>query len=82
MTRHPVQSSAVRSVGHDPVTNTLEVEMASGKVYRYTDVPVQQFQALLRAPSIGQHLNTQVKEKYAYDVVGPEPSPEDPEAKS
>lgn len=55
MRRRAVSSSNVASIGWED--GTLEVEFRSGAVYRYDDVPEQDFVDLLRAPSIGRYLN-------------------------
>jgi hypothetical protein len=39
MKRETVLSSAIRAVGFDPQSQTLEVEFTNGRVYRYFDVP-------------------------------------------
>lgn len=64
MDRLPVESSAVESVGYDPRTRTLEVEYASGGVYRYVGVPLRAYELLLRAESIGGYVNRRVKPYY------------------
>jgi len=61
ITRQPVQSSAITSIGHDPFTNTLDVEFASGVVHRYRDVSAEQFLDLLHAASIGKHFATELR---------------------
>ena len=55
MNRTPVTSSAIVSVGHDPATNTLEIEFKGGRGYQYADVPVEKHLALMGAESIGKH---------------------------
>jgi hypothetical protein len=40
MLRTPVSSSALRSVGYDPQTQTLEIEFNSAEVYQYFNVPL------------------------------------------
>lgn len=57
MIRVPVKSSAVASVGHDAATNVLEVEYRSGYVYALGGISKKDFDALLAADSIGQHMN-------------------------
>jgi len=57
MERMPVQSSNIRSIGHDPERNTLEVEFSNGRVYEYGNVNVDEHQALLGAKSIGSHFS-------------------------
>jgi len=61
MIRQPVQSSNLASVGHDPRTNTLEVKFHSGKVFRYSDVNIDEFAALVNAKSIGSHFANLIK---------------------
>lgn len=48
MVRQPVSSTAVMSVGHDPATNTLEVEFRSGAVHQYEGVSAEEHAALLK----------------------------------
>ncbi len=69
MIRQPVQSSNIKSVGHDPHTNTLEIEFHSGKVYQFSDVNVDEHAALLRARSIGSHLSHVIKPSKAVSEV-------------
>lgn len=55
MNRWPVQSSNIKAIGHDPQTNTMDVEFSSGKVYRYSEVNADEHMALIRAKSVGSH---------------------------
>jgi hypothetical protein len=66
MTRTPVTSSMLKSIGHDPATNTLEVEYHDGKIYQHAGVTAAHHAALLAAPSIGAHFNTRIKGKFAH----------------
>lgn len=59
--RQPVDSSNVRSVGHDPETNRLHVEFKNGSVYEYAGVPASEHQALKNAPSVGSYLHQHIK---------------------
>jgi hypothetical protein len=63
MTRTPVSSSAVVSVGYDEHA-VLEVEYADGDVYRYYGVPRSLHDQLLDAASIGQFINTRIKGRF------------------
>ena len=56
MTRTPVKSSAVLSVGYD--NGTLEVEYAGGRVYQLAGISQDQYDALLTADSIGRAVNS------------------------
>ncbi|HET6755573.1 MAG TPA: KTSC domain-containing protein [Jiangellaceae bacterium] len=67
MRRQRISSTAIDSVGYDVTTNTLEVEFASGEVYRYLGVPSAEALRLLNAESPGAYLNELIKPRF--DVV-------------
>ena len=67
MKRQPIQSKSVRSAGHDPEENVLEVEFASGGVYRYLNVPPEVYDWFLKAGSKGAFINRIVKEQHAFE---------------
>jgi hypothetical protein len=69
MVRQPVQSSNIAEVGHDPRTNTLEVAFHNGRVYRYGDVNVDEYAALLGASSIGSYFSQVIKPVKAGTIV-------------
>ena len=72
MERKPLQSRAIVSAGYDPESRTLELEFASGRIYRYADVPAGTYEWLLRAPSKGGYFARMINERYAYrDVTEP-----------
>ncbi|HEX3776472.1 MAG TPA: KTSC domain-containing protein [Polyangiaceae bacterium] len=52
VTRTPVSSSGIVSVGYDQATFELEIEFQNGRVYRYSQVPIAAYRLLLQAPSI------------------------------
>jgi hypothetical protein len=54
MRREPVTSEAMRSVGYDPRRRILEIEFASGDVYRYRGVPPELHVDLMQAASHGE----------------------------
>ena len=64
--RVPVQSSNIRSIGHDPDTNTLTVEFNNGSLYDYHDVPKDVHEELIAAKSVGGHLNANIKGVYKH----------------
>lgn len=70
MKRVPVSSSALRSVGYDARTWTLEVEFDSGEVYQYLHVEPGDVEALLAAESMGAYVNERIKPRYRYRYVG------------
>jgi hypothetical protein len=72
MRRHPVESSTISSLGYDAKKRVLEIEFrASTEVYRYFDVPPEEYDAFLDAESKGVYLNLVFKPKeYRYTEVG------------
>ena len=66
MTRHPVESSNLRSVGYDEFLLVLEIEFKSGAVYRYYGVPSEVHDELINAESVGKYFNANVKSKYNF----------------
>jgi hypothetical protein len=69
MTRIPVTSSNVDSVGYDIGTQTLEVEFKNGYVYQYFDVPETIYQQMINADSAGKFLINNIKGVYRYARV-------------
>src|SRR5688500_6004141 len=74
MERVPLASGVILSAGYDPMSRTLELEFASGRVYRYAAVPHGTFEWLLRAPSKGGFVARMINGRYAFEDVTPEPA--------
>ena len=53
MERRPVQARAIRSVGYDAHSQTLELEFPNGRVYQYANVPRSAYEWLLKVPAKG-----------------------------
>jgi hypothetical protein len=66
MTRQIIISTDLKSVGYDAVAHVLEVELQSGPISRYFDVPQSVYEALMSAPSKGRYFNDNVQGKYEY----------------
>lgn len=64
--RTRVNSSCISSVGYSPAHEVLDIEFASGLVYRYFAVPQDVFATLLAAPSLGAHFNRAIKNRFDY----------------
>ena len=64
MTRTPVQSSNIVSIGYNPDTAELEIEFSSG-VYRYADVPADQHRQFMVSESLGRHFAAHIKKQFA-----------------
>ena len=69
ISRRPVKSTAVRSVGYDEAEWVLQVKFTNGSIYNYFRVPPHEHAALLKAASIGEYINRQVKRYYEYEEV-------------
>jgi hypothetical protein len=70
MIRHQVTSSGLRSVGYDEEHGILEVEFASGEVYQYFDVPVEEYMSLIEAASVGTYFSENIRPNYDFRHVG------------
>ncbi|MEM7152650.1 MAG: KTSC domain-containing protein [Myxococcota bacterium] len=69
MDRTEVESGALRSVGYDAESETLEVEFRSGKIYRYRGVPSSTHEWLMRAPAKGTFFNTKIEGHYEFERI-------------
>ena len=66
MNREQVQSSAIKSVGYDATTQTLEVEFIKGSVYQYRGVPISLYTEFMSAPSMGKFHYNHIMRKFHY----------------
>lgn len=69
MKREKVQSKAIRSVGYDPETKTLEVEFEALTVYQYFEVSEFTFRALLLASSKQAFFTASINGEYKCQEV-------------
>jgi hypothetical protein len=69
MDRKPVNSSAIKSVGHDKSSQTLEVEFNSGAVHRYTGVNSVTASKLRTAKSVGGFFAANIRDAYPSERV-------------
>lgn len=63
VTMFPVQSSAIKSVGHDASTNTVHVEFHTGGTHRFGPFAKPEFDRFLSAGSIGKHFHAHIRAK-------------------
>jgi len=63
ITRRPVDSSNIKSVGYDPSTLTLEIEFTSG-IYQFAGVSQKTFNTFETAGSKGRFFATFIKGRY------------------
>lgn len=66
----PVQSSNIAAVGYDAISNTLFVQF-KGKdtVYSHHGVPVETYELMMSADSIGSFYARNIKKNYAGQAV-------------
>ena len=69
MRRLPVASRALKSVGYDRESRTLELEFTSGTLYHYFDVPEFTFRALMHAKSKGRFFQTSIDRKFKFEEI-------------
>jgi len=74
MQREGVLSGAIRSIGYDEATTTLEVEFKTGRVYQYEGVPPETHSWLMRIDNKGGFLNRMVIDHFPTREVTP-PTP-------
>ena len=70
MDRLPVQSTAIRSIGYDAETGSLDIEFHHGRVYRYRGVPEFLHQGLMLAKSKGLFFNIRIADRYPLEQIG------------
>lgn len=62
ISREPVNSRTIASMGYSPDTRMLEIEFRdSGDVYRYLGVPEDEYRKLITSESKGTYLNRDFK---------------------
>jgi hypothetical protein len=76
MERIPLKSRAVVSAGYDAETSALEIEFSSGRVYRFSNVPVGVYEWLLRVPNKGVYVTRSITSRYPYEDVTTLPAAE------
>ena len=69
MTRH-ADDAPIRAVHFDRGTRTLRVELESGAVYDYADVPERVYDELARAPSRDAYFRENVRDEFIGSRVG------------
>ena len=64
MTREPVTSSNIASIGYDTNTKTLEIEFKHSGVYLYHNVPIAVHKEFMGAESKGKYFAQNIKNGY------------------
>jgi len=66
-------SSSVKRASYDSDSRCLVVEFATGRVYRYQNVPSTVYDWLVRAKSKGAFVTGLIKDRYEYQEITPDP---------
>jgi len=69
MQRVLVESTTLRSAGHDAQSAVLELQFRNGAVYQYSFVPPSVYRDLLAARSKGGYFNQNIRDRYPYQRV-------------
>jgi hypothetical protein len=64
MERKRVSSSKIRAVGYDEKSQTLEVELSNGQVWRYTKVWPEVYRRFMAAPNPTSFYDDKIAEDY------------------
>jgi KTSC domain len=64
-----VQSSMMTFVKYDDDAGELDITFASGKTYRYLEVPSEIYDGLLDAESKGKFFNDNIKDAFVHSEV-------------
>lgn len=59
----PVNSSAIRAVGHDAATDTIHVEFHSGGTHPHGPFTKAEFESFRNSDSIGKHYHAKIRAK-------------------
>lgn len=64
MDRTAVSSKNIASIGYCKESEVLEIEFKRGGFYQYSEVPIEEFDALMEAASHGKYFNANIRERY------------------
>lgn len=76
MEREEIDSRAIRSIGYDPSSETLEIEFRTGRVYTYEHVPPSVHDWLRKIRNKGGFVTRVLEPKYHGREVRAEAPPE------
>lgn len=69
MERHTEYPTYIYSAGYDPNTHTFEVELQSGAVYQYYELPQNVYDEFRQARSKTLFYNAKIRDVYAFSRV-------------
>ena len=59
-------STVIRRFDYSPDARELTIEFVTGRRYIYSDVPIEEVEALRSAFSKGTHFNRRIRDRYPY----------------
>lgn len=62
-------SSTIAEVGYEPDSRELTIRFHSGGVYKFADVPEDEHQSLMSAPSVGRHFHQFIRGNTKYPAT-------------
>ena len=63
----PLESKMFTSSAYDLTGNILYLRFTSGEVYRYFDLPEEQYQQFLDADSHGRYFLSNIRDQFPYE---------------
>jgi hypothetical protein len=69
ITHHPVKSSTIATMGHDPTSNTLAIRFKNGGEYHYHGVDQTYYLMMRAADSKGKFLAKVIKPKFKHTKI-------------
>jgi hypothetical protein len=67
MSRETVDSTAISAVQYDEARRFLDIDLTTGRTYRYLDVPPTMYEAFMAAESKGRFYNDHIRDVYLYE---------------
>ena len=64
VSRHPVTSSQIKSVGYHYAMNMMVIEFMDGSVYVYEDVPYDIYETLVAYKSPGTYFHKRIRDQF------------------
>ena len=66
MPKEIVDSAAISAVQYDPTRRHLDIDLTTGRRYRYFDVPATIHEAFMEAESMGRFYNDHIRDEYRF----------------
>lgn len=64
MPRETIDSSAIAAVQYDEAGRNLDIDLTTGRLYRYVDVPPEVYEAFMAAKSKGRYYNDHIRDEF------------------